>query len=244
MNTTNSKKIALVTGGNSGIGHATAKLLAQLDYKVHIVGRSEEQVTLAAKELDIEGHIVDLTNLDEIKNLAENFFIDGLDILINSAGIAQPLPLENYTLDNFNAHIDINLRAPLMLIHHLLPALEIKQGSIVNVSSIITRRGAPGFAIYAATKGAIESMTRNLATELASRHIRINAICPGAIDTPMFDKFGLTKEQADQSKQNALDTIPLGRMGEPEEIAEVIVSQAEASYVTGAIWHVDGGVDT
>jgi NAD(P)-dependent dehydrogenase (short-subunit alcohol dehydrogenase family) len=245
MNTITSKKIALVTGGNSGIGYATAKLLAQLGYIVHIAGRDKKKVNQVCKELKIQGHIVDLSKLQEVKKLSEYFIDEGLDLLVNSAGIAQPLPIENYTLDNFNSHIDINLKAPLMLIHYLLTALERRQGSIVNISSIITRKSnSSGFSIYAATKGALEAATRSLAKELASRKIRINAICPGAIDTPMFDKFGLTQVQIEQSKKSVLNTIPLGRMGKPEEIAQVIVSQAQASYVTGAIWHVDGGVDT
>ena len=125
-----------------------------------------------------------------------------------------------------------------------MAALEKKSGCIINISSIITRRGGPGFGIYAATKGAIESITRNLAIELAPKKIRINAICPGAIDTPMFDKFGLPEDQSAAAKEYALSTIPLGRFGDPSEIAQVVISQAESTYVTGAIWHVDGGVDT
>ncbi len=236
-------KTALITGGNSGIGFATAKQLKQMNYDVHIVGKNSKTVTQASKQLQVHAHIADLSNIEELKELSNHFTKTGLDLLVNNAGIATPLPLEEYTLDNFDKHININLRAPLMLIHYLLPALEKKQGCVVNISSIITHRGAPGFAIYAATKGALEAMTKNLALELSTRNIRVNAVAPGAIDTPIFDKFGLTPSQSEQAKQHSLSTIPMGRMGTPEEVAQVIISQAHSSYVTGAVWTVDGGVN-
>ena len=237
-------KTVLVTGGNSGIGYAIAGSFKNKGYKVYISGRNEEKVQKAASELGVECITFDLSDLSQIENLDTTFFNEGLDVLVNNAGIAHPLPVEMYSLDNFDDHINTNLRAPIFLIKHLLSALEKNKGCIINLSSIITRKGAPGFGIYAATKGAIEAFTRNLAIELAPKNIRINAICPGAIDTPMFYKFGLTKEESDHAKEQVVSTIPMNRLGKSNEIAEVVISQAESTYVTGATWHVDGGVDT
>jgi NAD(P)-dependent dehydrogenase (short-subunit alcohol dehydrogenase family) len=237
-------KTVLITGGNSGIGYAAAKLFNKKGYSVYITGRNELEVKKAAVELNVNYIIADLSIFSDLKKI-EVFFNDiGLDILVNNAGIANPAPIGDYTEDNFNDHINVNLKAPVFLIQSLLPVLEKTKGCVINISSIITRRGGPGFGIYAATKGAIESITRNLAIELAPKNIRINAICPGAIDTPMFEKFKLPEDQAAAAKEYALSTIPLGRFGNPLEIAQVIISQAESTYVTGAVWHVDGGVDT
>jgi len=237
-------KVAFVTGGNSGIGYATAKLFKNNGYSVYIAGRNEENVKKAAAELEVNYIVADLSLFADLKKIEDLFNDTGLDVLVNNAGIANPVPIGSYTEDSFNNHINVNLKAPVFLIQFLLPALEKKSGCIINISSIITRRGGPGFGIYAATKGAIESITRNLAIELAPKNIRINAICPGAIDTPMFEKFGLLEEQAAAAKEYALSSIPLGRFGDPSEIAQVVFSQAESTYVTGSIWHVDGGVDT
>jgi len=237
-------KTALITGGNSGIGYATAKLFKEKGYNVTITGRNEKKVKSAASDLGVDYIVADLARFSDLKKISDNLINSELDVLVNSAGIAHPKPIEMYSLEDFDDHMNVNLRASLFLTHYLLPALEKTQGCIINISSIITRRSAPGFGIYTATKGAIEAFTRNSALELAPKNIRVNAICPGAIDTPMFDKFGMTDEQAIEAKERTLATIPLHRFGVPEEIAQVVLSQVESTYVTGAIWNVDGGVDT
>ena len=237
-------KTALITGGNSGIGYATAKLLKQNNYDVCITGRNTQELKKASIELGVNYIVADLSSIKEIIKLATAFENTGLDALVNNAGIANPMPIENYSLDNFNSHIQVNLLAPVFLIKHLLPPLEKHKGCITNVSSIITKKGVPNFGIYAATKGAIESFTRNMAIELAPKAIRINAICPGAIDTPMFSKLGRTLEEMYKARQKKTEEIPLKRFGNPDEVAQVIFAQIEATYVTGSIWNVDGGVDT
>ena len=171
-----------------------------------------------------------------------DFLASGLDALVNNAGIGRPSPIETIDEDTFEEHFATNVRGPLLLIRYLLPAPERRTGWIVNVSSIITHRSSPGFALYAASKGALEAATGPLALELAPRGIRVNAVCPGAIDTPIFSKMGLSPQQLGQARAQLLEKIPVGRFGHLDEVAEVIVAQLEASYVTGSVWAVDGGV--
>jgi len=240
---TNSHKIALVTGGNSGIGYATAKYLLERGYQVYICGRDSVRVNQAADSLQATALIADLANMDDTSQLAEPFVESGLDLLVNNAAIASFAPLEHITQSGFMEFVYTNLGSPLFLIQALLPALEKKQGSISFISSAVTRNGLPNASLYAATKGGIDAITRSLAIELAPRNIRVNAVSPGAIDTPIINKLGLSEEVIGQVKAQMEATIPMHRYGRPEEVAQVIVAQAEASYVTGSIWSVDGGID-
>lgn len=237
------RKHALITGGNSGIGYAVAKLLKNKDYEVVISGRNTERVNQAAKELGASALVADISSINDIRTLASQFMESGLDVLVNNAGKAEPGPIGSYDENRFTDHINTNVRGPLFLIQELLPALEKNQGSITNISSIITHHGAPNLGIYAASKGAIEALTRTLALELAPKNIRINAVAPGAIDTPIITKMGLTEEQQKIIIEHHQTTTPLGRLGSPDEVAQVVVAQLESTYVTGSIWTVDGGVD-
>ncbi len=236
-------KTALITGGNSGIGYATAKLFTERGYAVTIAGRDEQKIEEAATELGVNAFVADMSNIDDLKRLGEHFNAIGLDALINNAGICQVAPIGMYNADLFSLHFDTNVRGPLFLIQELLPALEKRRGSITTVSSIVTVHGAPNVGLYAASKGAVEGFTRSLALELAPRNIRINVISPGAIDTPMFTKMGLTEEQQKMVADHHIASIPLKRFGAPAEVAEAVLAQIECSYVTGSIWTVDGGVD-
>jgi NAD(P)-dependent dehydrogenase (short-subunit alcohol dehydrogenase family) len=236
------KKIALVTGGNSGIGYATANLLKEKGYEVFISGRDAKRLQQAADELGVNSVLADMSKPEDIKRLAATFLESGLDMLVNNAGIAKLIPLDEVTSDNFSEVIDINLRGPIFLIKELSLSLEKRQGSVTNVSSLSSSKGFHGSSIYAATKGGIESCTRALAVELAPRKIRVNAITPGAIDTPIFTKLGVSLEESVMFRKKLESTIPLQRFGVSEEVAQVIVAQLEATYVTGAVWIVDGGV--
>ncbi len=235
-------KIALVTGGNSGIGFETAKKLIERGYRVYISGRDQERVTKSAARLGAQPLIANMAVQSEVESLVAPFEETGLDALVNNAAIARFVPVGSYTEATFEDHFRTNVWGPLFLIQAALPSLESRRGCVTNVSSVITRRGAPGFATYAATKGAIEALTRVLALELASRHVRVNAICPGAIDTPIFSKMGIPPEALEVAAQEMQAKIPLSRFGRPEEVAEVIVHQLESSYTTGSIWEVGGGV--
>ncbi len=236
------KKNALVTGGNSGIGFATAKLLKERGYEVYISGRNRDKIDLAATELGITGLVADMSNLDDVRSLAANFLDSGLDVLVNNAGIAKFIPIGLYEEEDFDEHINTNLKGPLFLIQALLPALEKRGGAITNVSSIVTTHGMPNLGIYSTTKGGIDALCHTLALELAPKGIRINAVSPGAVDTPMAEKFGIEAEQLKEIAAQVSKTIPLQRYGASEELAHVIVSQLESTYTTGAVWVVDGGV--
>lgn len=235
-------KTALVTGGNSGIGYATAKMLKTKGYEIYISGRSTERVHQAAEELGAIPIVADMANLEDLQTLAEHFADKGLDALVNNAAIAGFMPLAAVTDDNFALYCNTNIRGPLALIRNLLPALELKQGCVCNISSAIVNNGLPNASLYAATKGALEAMTRSLALELAP-NIRVNAVSPGAIDTPIIHKVGLPPEMVDTVRKQQEALIPFKRFGKSEEVAEVIVAQLESSYVTGAVWTVDGGVN-
>ena len=238
------RKTALVTGGNSGIGFEAAKKLHARGYRVFISGRNQARVEEAAAMLGVEGLIANMEETSALNSLVAPFEETGLDALVNNAGIAKLVPIGEYSETTFDHHFYTNVRGPLLLIQAALPALEKRAGSVTNVSSIISQRGSPGFAMYAATKGATEALTRNLALELAPRGVRINAVSPGAIDTPIFSKMGIVPDQLEAAAESLLGTIPLRRFGHAEEVADVIVSQLESTYVTGSVWAVDGGVNT
>jgi NAD(P)-dependent dehydrogenase (short-subunit alcohol dehydrogenase family) len=236
------KKIALVTGGNSGIGYATAKLLKEKGYEVFISGRDPDRVKQAADTLGVNSIVADMTDPEKIRMLASQFLESGLDVLVNNAGIPKNFSISNLTVDDFSEIFNTNVRGPLLLIKELLPALDKRHGSITTVSSAITEMGKPNLFLYAATKGAVNAFTRSLAIELAPQKIRVNAVAPGITETSIFTKAGMNPEEIAEFKKILEADIPMGSLGRPEEIAQVIVAQVESTYVTGAVWNVDGGV--
>ncbi|MBU0730702.1 MAG: SDR family oxidoreductase [Proteobacteria bacterium] len=236
-------KIVLVTGGNSGIGFATARHFRDKGYTVYISGRDSGRVRDAAEKLKVKSIIADMSKLEDIEKMAAVFMETGLDVLVNNAAIPGLLPLHMATENAYSEVFNTNLRGPLDLIRQLIPALTKRQGCVINVSSIVVNNGLPNASLYAACKGGMDAFTRSLAREFAPLKIRVNAVSPGAIDTPIIHKLGLSEEEIEAVRAYHIATIPLGRFGLPEEVAHVIVSQAEASYVTGSVWNVDGGVD-
>ncbi|MCF6323169.1 MAG: SDR family oxidoreductase [Gammaproteobacteria bacterium] len=236
-------KNILITGGNSGIGYATAVLAKSRNYDVTICGRDTERVASAAEKLGVRSVVADMSDPGQIKALAAYFNNDGLDGLVNNAAMAKFMSIKDHTLDDFDDFFNVNVRGPLLLIQALIPALAKRKGSISNISSAITNNGLPNASLYAASKGAVDSFSRSLAVELAADGIRVNCISPGAIDTPIITKLGLSPEQIGEIKAHHEASIPLRRYGLADEVAHVILSQLEASYVTGSVWSVDGGVD-
>ncbi len=236
-------KKALVTGGNSGIGYATAKLLKAKNYDVTICGRDEERVRVAATELSCEYVIADLATKESVINLIATFEGRPLDVLVNNAAIARFKPISLCDDEEFDEFFNINVRAPINLIKGLLPSLEKAGGSVTNISSAVVNNGLPNAAYYAATKGALEAATKSLALELAAVGVRVNAVSPGAIDTPIITKLGLDEATQAAIKSQQEGAIPMQRFGRPDEVADVIVAQLESSYTTGAVWAVDGGVN-
>ncbi len=237
------KKSALVTGGNSGIGYATAKLLKSQGYEVTICGRDAGRVEQAAQELQVSYVVADLGNNDQVESLIAGFSGRRLDALVNNAAIARFMPLSACTNQDFDEFFNINVRGPINLIKGLLPALKETRGSVTNVSSAVVNNGLPNAALYAATKGAIEAATKSLSLELAPFGVRVNAVSPGAIDTPIITKLGIDEDTQAAVKTQQEATIPMRRFGRAEEVAEVISSQLASTYTTGAIWCVDGGVN-
>lgn len=245
MSTLNGK-VAVVTGGNSGIGYSTAKKLKDEGATVIITGRSEEKVDKAANELGVTGIIADVLDLSAI-DLAVNQVKEtfgSIDILFVNAGVFIPMPIGQHTEEGVDNLIGINFKGAVFTIEKFLPILN-DGGSIINLSSINAYTGMPNTAVYGATKAALNSYTRTAATELASRKIRVNSLNPGPIETPIFSKTGMSDEQLEGLGKLMQDRIPLKRYGKPEEIAEVVAFLAsdKASFITGAEYNVDGGLN-
>jgi len=225
-----------------GIGYATAKLLRQKGYDVTITGRSKVRVDKAATELGVKGVVADMSDLEQLRELSTKFE-DGLDVLILNAAIAKFAPLALSGIEQFNEMIDTNVRGQFFLCQYLEQPLAKKEGAITFISSAVVNNGLANASLYAASKGAIDSLCKSLAVELAPQGVRVNVVSPGAIDTPIIYKLGIPEDQVSILKKQVEATIPMNRYGQAAEIAEVIVAQIEAKYVTGSIWPVDGGVN-
>ncbi len=236
-------KSVLVTGGNSGIGYEAAKLLKSQGYEVTICGRDKGRVEQAAQELQVSYVVADLGQKDQVESLIAGFSGRRLDALVNNAAIARFMPVSMCTDQDFDEFFNTNVRAPINLIKGLLPALKETRGSVTNVSSAVVNNGLPNAALYAATKGALEAATKSLSLELAPFGVRVNAVSPGAIDTPIITKLGIDEATQAAIKAQQEETIPMRRFGRAEEVAEVIASQLASTYTTGATWCVDGGVN-
>ncbi len=239
-------KIAVVTGGNSGIGYATAKKLTEDGATVIITGRSAERVQKAASELNITGIVADVSDLSAIDNLVEqvkNQF-GNIDILFVNAGIFSPAPIGQISEEMFDNQMGINFKGAVFTVEKFIPILN-DEASIINLSSINAYTGMPNTAIYAASKAALNSYTRTAATELAPRKIRINAVNPGPVETPIFEKTGMPEDQLKEFAQAIKNRIPLGRFGKPEDIANLVAFLASdiASFITGGEYNIDGGTN-
>ena len=245
MNTLH-QKIAVVTGGNSGIGFATAKELKSKGATVIITGRNKERVEKAAQELSVTGIVADVKNISAIENLAEQVKKDfgNIDILFVNAGIFQPAPIGQISEEMFDHQMNINFKGAVFTTEKFLPILN-NGASIINLSSVNAYTGMPNTAIYAASKAALNSYTRTAATELAPRKIRINAVNPGPIATPIFSKTGMSDEQLKGMDEAMQNSIPLKRFGQPEDVAKLVAFLAsdDASFITGSEYNIDGGIN-
>jgi NAD(P)-dependent dehydrogenase (short-subunit alcohol dehydrogenase family) len=240
-------KTALVTGGSSGIGLAIANLFQNEGARVAVTGRSAESLKLAGEILGEKAMLVssDAGSLPAIESLmariSETF--SGLDILVLNAGIALPAPLEATDESSFDQTVNTNLKGVFFTIQKALPLLR-PGASIVVTTSITNRLGSPNFSVYAACKAGLRSLVGSLALELIPRKIRINAVSPGPIATPMFDRFGLPAEARQAIKAQIQAKSPVGRFGEPDEIAKAVLFLAsdDSSYIVGEEIVVDGGM--
>jgi len=240
-------KVAVVTGGNSGIGLATAKRFAEEGAKVVITGRREKELKEAAASIgkNVMAVAGDVTRLDDLDRLyaavkAEHGHID---VLFVNAGWGEIAPGQTATEAHFDKTFDLNAKGQFFTVQKALPLIK-DGGSIILNSSVANVKGLPAFTVYAAAKAAVRSFARGWAMELKDRKIRVNAVSPGPIETPALEKAGLTPEQAEQAAAQFVTQVPLGRRGKPEEIAAAVLFLAsdESSYITGVELPVDGGM--
>jgi NAD(P)-dependent dehydrogenase (short-subunit alcohol dehydrogenase family) len=239
-------KVALITGGNSGIGLATAKQFVNEGAYVFITGRREAELAAAKKQIGknvtaIQG---DVSNLDDLDRLFAQIKKEKgkLDIVFANAGVARYAPLGTITEDFFDSIFDINVKGVLFTVQKALSLLR-DGGSIILNASIVASKGLSSNSVYSATKAAVRSFARTWTTDLKDRRIRVNAVSPGPIDTPGLSELLASSETGEQRKKMISTTVPLGRFGRPEEIAKAVVFLAsdDASYITGVELFVDGG---
>ena len=239
-------KTAVVTGGSSGIGYAAAKKIRELGAKVIITGRNPEAVEKAAKEIGAVGLVADQASLGDIDSLVQRAReeLGGVDVLFINAGIAAFAPVEHLTEEQFDATMNINFKGAFFTLQKFLPILR-DGASVINLSSINAYTGMPNTAVYAASKAALNSLTRTAAYELAPRKIRVNAVNPGPTNTAIFGKLGMPDEAVQEFASAMQNRIPMKRFGEPEDVASLVAFLAsdEATFITGAEYNIDGGTN-
>ena len=240
-------KIAVITGGNSGIGLATAKRFVSEGANVFIFGRRQNEIDAGISEIGknvigIQGDVSNLADLDRLFDVVKDQK-GHLDILFANAGIAQFAPLGEISEEHFDKIFRINVKGLLFTVQKALPILE-DGGSIILNASIGTSKGVGGSSVYSATKAAVRSFARTWTVDLRDRKIRVNAISPGPIDTPIFSSITQNEEQSELFKKNIVNAVPMKRMGSPDEVAKVVsfLASDESSYVTGIELFVDGGL--
>ena len=240
-------KVAVITGGNSGIGLATARQFIADGAQVVITGRNKEALDTAVAELgdratSIRGNVANLEDLDRLFAQVQEQF-GHVDVLFANAGIAPLLPCEAVTEEHFDNLFNTNVRGLFFTIQKALPLLSDGASVILN-ASVVAQIGLPNTSIYSATKAAVRSLGCTLAAELSPRGIRVNVVSPGLIETPFWGKVGLTEEEVDAFGKQVVQQTPLGRPGKPEEIAATasFLASDDASYFTGADLVADGGM--
>lgn len=248
---------AVITGGSDGIGLAIASAFAAEGADLWLVARNAEKLAAAAESLKALGVHVTFTAADLTDSAAAGRVAgeiaeawDALDVLVNNAGMARFSSFADVTPDEMQAQVQLNLLSPYLLTQRLLPRLVAAQGSVINISSTSAHRLIPGrpASVYAMTKGGLNSLTKALALELGPQRVRVNAIAPGTIKTPLTQAMiaAFSEERKAAYDQFVQQAFALGRLGEPEDVAHLAVylASAEAKWTTGSVFIIDGGLST
>jgi NAD(P)-dependent dehydrogenase (short-subunit alcohol dehydrogenase family) len=243
-------KTVLVTGATSGIGKAAALRFAQGGANVAAVGRNESALgeieseirELGVDVLAIRADLADEPEADRAVTTAVKHF-KGLDVLVNAAGHISTGTIETTSLEAYDAMMNINLRAALILMQKALPTLIERRGNVVNVSSVTGLRAFPGVLAYCVSKAGLDQLTRCAALELAAKGVRVNAVNPGVVVTEIHKRGGMRQDDYDAFLEHSKGTHPLGRVGDASEVAELIyfLASEKASWITGATYSIDGG---
>ncbi len=238
-------KIAVITGGNSGLGLATAERFVAEGAYVFITGRRQDQLDAAVNTIgrNIAGVQGDVSSLDDLDRLFATVREKKgrLDILFANAGLGEFAPLGQITEAHFDNTFDVNVKGTVFTVQKALPLMSAGASIVIN-GSMVSIKGLPAFGVYAATKAALRSFARTWAVDLRERKIRVNVVSPGTVVTPAYNRL-MTDEQIDAFTAQAAATTPLGRVGTPDEIARAVVFLAsdDSSFVDGAELFVDGG---
>ena len=240
-------KVAVITGGNSGIGLATAKKFCAQGAKVAISGRDRKTLEQAVKEIGAEtlamqADVTDLSSLDSFFRRVKDRF-GSVDALFVNAGVARFAPVAEVTAEQYDELLDTNLKGSYFTVQKALPLLN-PGASIILTTTAADSVGLPGSSVYAASKAAVRSLARTLSAELIERKVRVNAIAPGPIETPIFGRLGLAPQAVNELAKVILGRVPAKRLGRPDEIADAVLFLASpaASYIVGVELNVDGGM--
>jgi NAD(P)-dependent dehydrogenase (short-subunit alcohol dehydrogenase family) len=237
-------KVAVVTGATSGIGMATAQKFASEGAHVAAVGRNAKALAKLDHQ-NVRTYQADLSNEKATDDFAANVLRDlaGVDILVNAAGIISTGSIENTTLADYDAMMNINVRSVLHLTQRLLPSIIERKGNIVNLSSVTGPRAFPGVLAYCISKAAVDQLTHCAALELAPKGVRVNSVNPGVIRTNLHLNSGMAADTYEAFVERSKTTHPLGRVGTPEEVADLILylASSKAGWITGGSFPIDGG---
>ena len=251
-------KNAVITGGSDGIGLGIAKAFAREGANLLLIGKDPEKLQRAQQELlnefGVQVHTLsaDLSKTETVTEVVKDIerLLPTVDILVNNAGLGKFVPFEQVDNTLYDAHFNLNIKAPYFLTQSLLPALVKSKGNVINISSYFAHRMLPNRAttVYSATKGALNSFTKALAFEVGHLGVRVNAIAPGSISTPQFNRNlqALTPEKQAAFETMVKEIYPLQHIGTPEDIAKacVFLASDNASWITGTVLAVDGGLTT
>lgn len=240
-------KVAVITGGSSGIGLASAKLFVEEGAHVYITGRRQAELDKAVAAIGrnvtaVQGDAASLEDLDRLYRLVRDTH-GRLDVVFANAGLVEHQTIDTVTPKHFDKTFDLNVRGVLFTVQKALPLMS-RGGSIILTASIVAVKGLPAHGVYGATKAAVRSFARTWTTELKDRGIRVNSLSPGATDTPIIDGQFTSKEQAEAAKASFASATPMGRIGRPQELAAaaLFLASDDSSFITGIDLQVDGGL--